>query len=77
MESEILRSDKEYGIVVRTNAEEASKEELLNELEFLKRQYEKTVVKAGTGPVSAFFMKPSLFIWKQSGMCTAGIWKKS
>lgn len=34
----------EYGIVVRTNAGDASKEQLLTELAFLKQQYKKTAV---------------------------------
>lgn len=47
-EEEIARPDKEYGIIVRTNAAEATKEEILNELEYLKKQYEKTVVYGKT-----------------------------
>lgn len=34
---------KEYGIVIRTNAKDAKKEELLTEVERLKAQYERTV----------------------------------
>ena len=45
MEEEISRPDKEYGVIVRTNAADATKEELQKELEFLKRQYEKVVVR--------------------------------
>lgn len=45
MEEEIARPNKEYGIVVRTNAADAAKEDILNELEFLKKQYDKVVVK--------------------------------
>lgn len=44
LEEEILRPDKEYGLVVRTNAAEASKEEIEKELAYLKRQYHKAVV---------------------------------
>ena len=45
MEEEILRPDKEYGIIVRTNAADAPKEEILKELELLKSKYEKVAVK--------------------------------
>ena len=44
LEEERVVSPREYGIVVRTNAGEASKEEFLTELSFLKRLYEKTAV---------------------------------
>lgn len=44
MEEETGRPDKEYGIVVRTNAAEASKEEIERELAYLKRQYQKAAV---------------------------------
>ena len=44
LEEERAVSPREYGIVVRTNAGEASKEEFLTELSFLKRLYEKTAV---------------------------------
>lgn len=44
LEEEREFSPREYGIVVRTNAGEASKEEFLTELSFLKRLYEKTAV---------------------------------
>lgn len=42
-EEEIERPDKEFGCIIRTNAAEAGKEELLNEFEYLKRVYQKTV----------------------------------
>lgn len=44
LEEEREISPREYGIVVRTNAGEASKEEFLTELSFLKSLYEKTAV---------------------------------
>lgn len=44
LEEEVSRPDKEYGIVVRTNAADASKEELLNELSYLKNLYQKAAV---------------------------------
>lgn len=44
LEEEILRPDKEYGIIVRTNAADAEKEEILRELSYLKRQYRKVAV---------------------------------
>lgn len=44
LEEERAVSPREYGIVVRTNAGEASKEEFLTELSFLKSLYEKTAV---------------------------------
>lgn len=44
LEEESSRQDKEYGLVVRTNAGEASKEEILRELDYLRRLYQKTAV---------------------------------
>lgn len=44
LEEEAVRPDKEYGLVVRTNAADASKEEILQELEYLKSQYVRTAV---------------------------------
>lgn len=44
LEEEVNHPDKEYGIVVRTNAADASKEEVLNELSYLKKLYEKAAV---------------------------------
>lgn len=44
MEEEAQRPDKEYGIIVRTNAGEASKEEILQELVYLKKLYYQTAV---------------------------------
>ena len=44
MEAEVNRSDKEFGIIVRTNAADASKEEILKELEYLKGLYHKAAV---------------------------------
>ena len=44
MEAEVNRPDKEFGIIVRTNAADASKEEILKELEYLKGLYHKAVV---------------------------------
>ena len=38
------RPDKEFGIIVRTNAADASKEEILKELEYLKGVYRKAAV---------------------------------
>lgn len=44
MQEEINRPDKEFGIVVRTNAADASKEEIEKELAYLKKQYRKAAV---------------------------------
>lgn len=44
LDEEALKPDKEYGIIVRTNAADASKEELLHELEYLKKLYRKVTV---------------------------------
>lgn len=41
LEEEITRPEKEYGLIVRTNAAEASKEEFLEELAYLKKKFEK------------------------------------
>lgn len=45
IEEERAVSHREYGIVVRTNAGEASKAEILTELAFLKKQYKKVAVE--------------------------------
>lgn len=44
LEEEAAKPEKEYGIVVRTNAGDASKEEILRELEYLQKLYESTAV---------------------------------
>lgn len=44
MEEEVAGPDKEYGVIVRTNAAESTKEELLNELEYLKKLYHRVAV---------------------------------
>ena len=44
MEEEVSRPDKEFGIIVRTNAADASREEILKELEYLKGVYRKAAV---------------------------------
>ena len=45
LKDEVERPDKEFGIIVRTNAADASKEEILKELEWLKGRYHKAVVQ--------------------------------
>ena len=45
LKEEAERPDKEFGIIVRTNAADASKEEILKELEWLKGRYHKSVVQ--------------------------------
>lgn len=45
LKEEAERPDKEFGIIVRTNAVDASKEEILKELEWLKSRYHKAVVQ--------------------------------
>ena len=45
MEEETSRPDKEFGIIVRTNAADAEKEEILRELAYLKNQYRKVAVE--------------------------------
>ncbi len=45
LKEEVERPDKEFGIIVRTNAADASKEEILKELEWLKGRYHKAVVQ--------------------------------
>ena len=44
LEEERSLPEREYGIIARTNAAEASKEEFFHELEMLKKQYEKVAV---------------------------------
>lgn len=45
LKEEAERPDKEFGIIVRTNAADASKEEILKELEWLKGRYHKAAVQ--------------------------------
>ena len=45
LKEEAGRPDKEFGIIVRTNAADASKKEILKELEWLKGRYHKAVVQ--------------------------------
>ena len=45
LKEEADRPDKEFGIIVRTNAADASKKEILKELEWLKGRYHKAVVQ--------------------------------
>lgn len=45
LKEEAERPDKEFGIIVRTNAADAFKEEILKELEWLKGRYHKAVVQ--------------------------------
>ena len=45
LKEEAERPDKEFGPIVRTNAADASKEEILKELEWLKGRYHKAVVQ--------------------------------
>ena len=45
LKEEAERPDKAFGIIVRTNAADASKEEILKELEWLKGRYHKAVVQ--------------------------------
>lgn len=45
LKEEAERPDKEFGIIVRTNAADASKEEILKEMEWLKGRYHKAVVQ--------------------------------
>ena len=45
LKEEADRPDKEFGIIVRTNAADASKEEILKELEWLKGRYYKAIVQ--------------------------------
>ena len=44
LEEERNLPDRPYGLIARTNAAEATKEEFLHELEFLKKQYAKVAV---------------------------------
>ena len=44
LEAEAARPDKEYGLIVRTNAAQAKKAEILQELSYLKSLYEKVAV---------------------------------
>lgn len=76
LEPERERSDRGYGLIARTNAAEASKEEFLHELSCLKRFTRRLPLTDRTVPASAFSMRQSLFMWQQSGIYTAAIWKK-
>ena len=45
LEDERRIPDREYGLIVRTNAADATKEDFLHELEYLKKLYRKTAVE--------------------------------
>ena len=45
LRDEAERPDKEFGIIVRTNAADASKDKILKELEWLKGRYHKAVIQ--------------------------------
>ena len=45
-----LESERSFGVIVRTNAKDATQEELVHELESLKREYEQVLRKAQFSP---------------------------
>lgn len=45
LKEELETPDREYGLIVRTNAADASREEFLHELEYLKKLYRKVAVE--------------------------------
>lgn len=59
LEEEAAVPDREYGIIVRTNAAEASKEELLHELEYLKGAYHRVTVN-GRSRVAGSLLRETL-----------------
>lgn len=73
LEAEAARPNKEYGLIVRTNAAQAEKAEILQELSYLKSLYEKVAVNGKAAPVSAFSMKQNLFTLPLSVIFTAKI----
>ena len=77
MEAEVNRPDKEFGIIVRTNAADASKEEILKELEYLKGLYRKAAVDGRSRTCFSCVYKTEPFIFQLSAMPTAGTWRKS
>lgn len=77
MEAEVNRSDKEFGIIVRTNAADASKEEILKELEYLKGLYHKAAVDGRSRTCFSCVYRTEPFISLQSATPTAGTWKRS
>lgn len=76
LEEERSLPEREYGIIARTNAAEASKEEFFHELEMLKKQYEKVAFMDGTVPVTAFCMKQNHFTWQQFAMSIPETWMR-
>lgn len=66
LEEERNLPDRPYGLIARTNAAEATKEEFLHELNLLKKQYEKQPSTAETAPATAFYMNQNRSIWQQS-----------
>ena len=63
LEEERSLPEREYGIIARTNAAEASKEEFLPFMD-------------GTVPVTVFYMKQNHFIWQQFAMSIPEIWMR-
>ena len=73
LEAEAARPDKEYGLIVRTNAAQAEKAEILQELSYLKSLYEKVAVNGKSRTCSAFSTKQNPFTLPFSVIFTAKI----
>ena len=57
-EDEIQKPDKEYGLIVRTNAAEAEKEELERELKHLREMYQKVAVNGRSRTCCSLLYQP-------------------
>ena len=57
----IEKADRPYGIVIRTNAGDASKNEVLNELSYLQEQFEKVTVYGKSRTCFSLLYKPDPF----------------
>ena len=55
---EIQKPDKEYGLIVRTNAAEAEKEELEKELKYLQEMYKKVAVNGRSRTCCSLLYQP-------------------
>lgn len=61
LEEDAARPEKEFGIIVRTNAGEAPKEEILRELKYLQRLYQKTVFDGRSRTCFSLLYEADLF----------------
>ena len=61
LKEEIDRPDKEYGLIVRTNAADATREEILRELSWLKKRYERSALQGRNRTCFSLIMETDPF----------------